>query len=128
QMENLKNEDGLIPDDPSLSAFFNTLDTKFHTSIARASKNQKLYNATVETRAEIFYPVGALFNRLRPDADYLHSEIVAAIKDRDPAKAATMMTEHIKSTRKHFEDSISNQKATVPVRSGVVDTSYESAK
>lgn len=78
---------------------FNAADADFHIGIALAAKNPYLVEAVEEIRTAMFLPVGAIFNRLRTDANAHHDVILAAIRDQDGELASTEMAEHIEDTR-----------------------------
>ena len=98
-MRELKGPQTRTPADPARTDQFQSLDTDLHLAIAKAARSPWLEEAVLEGRVEMFRPVGALFNHLEPNTDYLHEHIIDAIELQDPAKAATLMADHIESTR-----------------------------
>jgi DNA-binding FadR family transcriptional regulator len=74
-------------------------DNAFHLLIARASKNVYLQSAVEMARAQMFLPIGAVFERLEDNANDYHEEIVAAIRAKDGDAAEDAMRRHILSTR-----------------------------
>ena len=79
------------------------MDNDFHLGIARASRNDWLAKATLAARIEMFRPVGSIFERLEPQANHLHEQIVTAIADKDGDGAARWMSEHIGETLASIE-------------------------
>ena len=74
-------------------------DNAFHLTIARASRNPHLLAAVETARAEMFLPIGAVFDRLEDNANDFHREIVDAIRQQDGDAAEDAMRRHIISTR-----------------------------
>jgi hypothetical protein len=74
-------------------------DNAFHRLIARASTNIYLQSAVETVRAQMFLPIGAVFERLEDNANDYHEEIVAAIRAKDGDAAEDAMRRHILSTR-----------------------------
>ncbi|MBJ3778634.1 FadR/GntR family transcriptional regulator [Acuticoccus mangrovi] len=87
-------------DDPDPIAAFNAADTSFHMEIARASKNPHLLKSVEAIRRAMFLPVGGVFIKLRKDANAMHEPLYNAIADRDAARAAEIMAEHVQATRR----------------------------
>jgi DNA-binding FadR family transcriptional regulator len=83
---------------PNVS-YFTADDNAFHLLIARASRNPHLQAAVETARAQMFLPIGAVFERLEDNANDFHEEIVNAIRDRDGEAAEDAMRRHILSTR-----------------------------
>jgi len=83
---------------PNIASFVAD-DNAFHLSIARASRNPHLLAAVETARAEMFLPIGAVFDRLEDNANDFHTEIVDAIRRRDSDAAEDAMRRHILSTR-----------------------------
>jgi GntR family transcriptional repressor for pyruvate dehydrogenase complex len=72
----------------------------FHDALAAAAHSSHLARAVVAVRQEIFLPVDLLL-RQHP-ADELraaHGEVLAAVRDRDPGRAAGCMRAHLEGTR-----------------------------
>jgi GntR family transcriptional repressor for pyruvate dehydrogenase complex len=76
-------------------AEYTAMDTRFHTSIASASKNARLVRSVEEIRAAMFLPVGSIFENLTEKVDFHHRPIVEAITDQDPDEAERQMRDHI---------------------------------
>lgn len=74
-------------------------DNAFHLAIARASRNPYLQAAVETARAQMFLPIGAVFERLEDNANDFHEEIVEAIRRKDADAAEDAMRRHIISTR-----------------------------
>lgn len=86
-----------IRTDARSGGVFHAIDHDFHLEIARAAKNEWLVAAATEARIEMFRP-GAVFKRVEPDANSLHSQLVDAIEDRDAERAARLTERHISAT------------------------------
>lgn len=80
-------------------AQFVAYDNAFHLTIARASRNPHLLAAVETARAEMFLPIGAVFDRLEDNANDFHREIVNAIRQQDGDAAEDAMRRHIVTTR-----------------------------
>jgi DNA-binding FadR family transcriptional regulator len=80
-------------------ASFIALDSAFHMSIARASRNDYLLRAVEDSRAQLFYPVGRIFDRLADNAHRSHDELFEAIAAQDPEAAEQAARDHIETTR-----------------------------
>jgi GntR family transcriptional regulator, transcriptional repressor for pyruvate dehydrogenase complex len=89
--------------DATLLGDFLAVDNDFHLGIARASRNDWLAKATLAARIEMFRPVGSIFDRLEPQANHLHEQIVTAVADKDGDGAARWMSEHIGETLASIE-------------------------
>ena len=89
--------------DAKLLGEFFAVDNDFHLGIAHASRNDWLAKATLAARIEMFRPVGSIFERLEPQANHLHEQIVTAIADKDAESAGRWMAEHIEETRASIE-------------------------
>ncbi len=89
--------------DGKLLGEFFAVDNDYHTGIARASRNDWLEKATLSARIEMFRPIGAIFERLEPQANHLHEQIFTAIADKDAESAGRWMAEHIEETRASIE-------------------------
>jgi DNA-binding FadR family transcriptional regulator len=83
---------------------FNAADAEFHIRIAEASQNSFLIKAVEEIRTAMFLPVGAIFDRLREDANAQHDVILAAIRDRDGGLASLQMRQHIEATESQMRE------------------------
>jgi DNA-binding FadR family transcriptional regulator len=84
-------------------AHFVADDNAFHLLIARASRNPHLLAAVETARAEMFLPIGAVFDRLEDNANDFHREIVDAIGRKDADAAEDAMRRHIMSTRERVQ-------------------------
>lgn len=79
-------------------------DTAFHLAVARASGNHELAVAVEDARVKMFAPVDILgFQFLKESCVEGHALVLAAIRDRDPDRAAAEMTRHLVATRDEFE-------------------------
>lgn len=76
-------------------AAFNASDNRFHIRIAEASGNPFLRRAVEETRAAMFLPIGAIFDRLSETANLHHRPILEAIVAADGEAAAELMRQHV---------------------------------
>ncbi len=84
-------------------AGFNSADAEFHIGIAQATQNPHLVRAVEEARAAMFLPVGAIFSRLRDDANADHDVILSTIRDGDGDRAEASMRRHIERTREEMD-------------------------
>ncbi|MCR3722026.1 MULTISPECIES: FadR/GntR family transcriptional regulator [Prauserella salsuginis group] len=79
-------------------------DTAFHLAVARASGNHELAVAVEDARVKMFAPVDLLgFQFLKESCVEGHALVLAAIRERDPDRAAAEMTRHLAATRDEFE-------------------------
>lgn len=79
-------------------------DTAFHLAVARASGNHELAVAVEDARVKMFAPVDLLgFQFLKKSCVEGHALVLAAIRERDPDRAAAEMTRHLAATRNEFE-------------------------
>jgi len=76
-------------------AEFNAGDTLFHIALAEASKNHYLVRAIEQIRADMFLPVGSIFERLSKKANEHHTPILDAVRNQDPDGAEALITEHL---------------------------------
>lgn len=81
-------------------------DTEYHLLIGRAARNQRLLRAIEDGRAGMFHPVGAVWGRLETAAHDQHAEILEAIRDGEPERAAVVMAAHIEGTRADVHASV----------------------
>ncbi|MET8824290.1 FCD domain-containing protein [Streptomyces sp. NPDC004610] len=86
-------------DSPTHITEFKLLDSAFHLGIAQVSGNDQLVEAVAQVRSRMYLPVSAVFSHIDLNANDHHSEILAAISDKDPDQAAALMTAHINETR-----------------------------
>jgi GntR family transcriptional repressor for pyruvate dehydrogenase complex len=76
-------------------------DVEFHDALARAAHSRRLEEAVIAVRGELFLPVDqALHEHRTGEVHAFHKAILAAVRDRDPVRAAETMTEHIADTRR----------------------------
>lgn len=85
-------------------ARFRALDSEFHLVLAEASGNPFIMRAIEESRTAMFLPIGKVFKKLEDSANDHHEEILTAIKDRDPERAAEAMRLHITTSRESLEN------------------------
>jgi DNA-binding GntR family transcriptional regulator len=73
----------------------------FHSAIARASRNPRLYNLVVSHLQECgrFFYMGAQIRDVNPETTNDHHRIVAVLRERDPEKARAAMVMHNENTR-----------------------------
>lgn len=88
---------------PHLVTEWQSLDSAFHLKIAEACRNDYLFDAVANARRTMWFPVGAIFHHIEPNANDYHDAIVDAIENRDEDLAAGTMTEHINTTRHTLE-------------------------
>ena len=75
-------------------------DVEFHDALALAAHSPRLEAAMIAVRGELFLPVEqALHEHRAEDVHAFHKWIIAAVRDRDAARAAETMREHIADTR-----------------------------
>lgn len=77
---------------------FQALDNRFHLDLARCSRNPHLVEQVAAVRGAMWGPVGSVFRDLEPNANDLHADILAAVRDRDGERASALMAEHIGDT------------------------------
>lgn len=76
-------------------------DVAFHDALARAAHSQRLEEAMIAVRGELFLPVDqALHEHRTEDVRAFHREIIAAVRDQDTFHAAETMRNHIADTRR----------------------------
>lgn len=72
----------------------------FHDALALAAYSDRLKQAMMAVRQELFLPVGLLLRKHRAsELVDAHSQIFEAVRDRDPDKAAESMRSHLAGTR-----------------------------
>ena len=69
-----------------------------------ASGNRLILQAVEDARTAMFLPIGKVFKKLEDSANDHHEEIFAAIRHRDPDRAAEAMRRHIVTTRESLEN------------------------
>lgn len=84
---------------PADAASFLAMDSAFHLSIARAAGNSYLHRAIEDARAQLFYPIGRIFERVADHAHDSHDEILKAVDAQDPDAAERAAREHVETTR-----------------------------
>jgi GntR family transcriptional repressor for pyruvate dehydrogenase complex len=96
-------------EDPRLPRVeFNDLDTAFHVAVAQASHNRLVSHVTVALRASLRMPIHDAFGRLndweavRARLITGHRDILQALLDRDPARAADHVEAHIRGFATHL--------------------------
>ncbi|MGH3095934.1 MAG: FadR/GntR family transcriptional regulator [Streptosporangiales bacterium] len=84
-------------------AAFRLSDSRFHSAVARASKNTRLQAGIDQARGALFSPHD-LLEYVEPVAESLtdHREIYEAIRGKDAGHASSLMTEHIERTREQL--------------------------
>ena len=75
-------------------------DASIHRSIAAAAHSQRLALAMNAVRADLFLPVDQeLLDRTEEEVFSGHVEIVTAVRDRDPVRAAAAAEAHVLRVR-----------------------------
>ena len=75
-------------------------DMEIHLAIASAAHSARLQQVMTEARGELFIPVDQAMTEHREEEAHLsHGAILEAIRNRDAARAAECMSEHIKYVR-----------------------------
>ena len=75
-------------------------DMEIHIAIARAAHSPRLQQVMTEARGELFIPVDqAMMEHREEEAHVSHGMILEAIRNRDAARAAECMSEHIEYVR-----------------------------
>ncbi len=88
-----------IPENPT-RALVVERHKEFHNVLAHAAQNPHLAEAAVMARREIFVPLDHLIDKHRVDIiRENHDRILAAVRDRDPARAAAEMRNHLVNPR-----------------------------
>ncbi|MGH9212572.1 MAG: FadR/GntR family transcriptional regulator [Acidimicrobiales bacterium] len=85
-------------------AVFNSFDTAFHLGIVDTARNSIMRRTIEDARAEMWIPVAEYSQHVLPTAVAHHQEIYAAIKDKDPDRAAESVAAHIESVREDMID------------------------
>ena len=76
-------------------------DADIHRSIARAAHSPRLAQAMSDVRADLFLPVDQDLLEHQESAVYdSHAAIVAAVRDRDPDRAAAAAVAHVEQIRR----------------------------
>lgn len=88
----------------STSADFRRADSLFHNTLASASGNTRLENATRRARGELFSPIDrALRPRLVEITLRDHGAILEAVEAADPVAASAAVRTHIETTRTELQ-------------------------
>ncbi|MCX6398426.1 MAG: FCD domain-containing protein [Propionibacteriales bacterium] len=87
---------------------FQALDNRFHLGLARCSRNAHLIAQVEAVRGAMWGPVGSVFRDLEPNANDLHSDILAAVRGGDGENASALMAEHIDSTHRTLASWLAN--------------------
>jgi GntR family transcriptional repressor for pyruvate dehydrogenase complex len=78
--------------------------TAFHDALAKAAHNEYLEWAVKAIRSELFLPVQEVISDHRvAEIRALHDQVLAAVRDRDPAAAADAMRVHLEFTDALFD-------------------------
>jgi DNA-binding FadR family transcriptional regulator len=88
---------------PATFTMFHNFDSQFHLAIARAAGSPRLAKAVLESRSDMFLPVGAVFADLDPGSNDMHMAVVEAIIAADGDAAARHVTDHINQTRAYLD-------------------------
>jgi DNA-binding FadR family transcriptional regulator len=68
----------------------------FHDALAKAAHNRYLEQAMLNMRSELFVPTDWVMTTSRAhDIENVHDHILAAVRDRDPVRAAEEMNRHL---------------------------------
>jgi GntR family transcriptional regulator, transcriptional repressor for pyruvate dehydrogenase complex len=90
---------------PSSRSAFRQADHRFHLAVADASGSERLAQAIVRARGELFVPTDQLvFHDHYTQTKDEHTEILTAIKDRDPAAARAAAEAHLEASLRDFLD------------------------
>jgi DNA-binding FadR family transcriptional regulator len=82
---------------------FRLADAEFHLALARGGRNDRLAQAVVDARKEMFIPYDMLsFDEPRAAVLEDHQAIYEAIRDGESVAAANLMAEHIQRTREQL--------------------------
>lgn len=92
---------------PGSRGEFRQADHRFHVAVARASGSERLLQAVIRARGELFVPTDQLafhdhFARTHDE----HDRIRAAIEDGDATAASTATEEHLQSSLQDFLDAV----------------------
>jgi GntR family transcriptional regulator, transcriptional repressor for pyruvate dehydrogenase complex len=72
----------------------------FHDALAEAAHSRHLAQAMLAVRRELFLPAGLMLRKHRADElRNIHRQILEAVRDRDPEKAAESMRDHLVRSR-----------------------------
>ena len=97
ELRRIEEADALFRETPT-SLF--RWDVEFHDALARAAHSRRLEEAMLAVRGELFLPVDyALHEHRAEDVHAFHKLLIAAVRDRDRARAAETMRAHIADTR-----------------------------
>lgn len=90
--------------DNSHVALYVRTDNEFHQAIATATGNPLMANAVEDARARMFFNLGSVFSTYSVHVNDFHAEIVRAIADQEPDRAAQAMRTHIETSRQDTRD------------------------
>jgi DNA-binding GntR family transcriptional regulator len=84
----------------SVASFVKT-NEDFHSAIARAARNPRLFSLVMSHLEECarFFHMGAQIRDVNPETTNDHHRIVAILRERDPEKARAAMIAHNENTR-----------------------------
>jgi GntR family transcriptional repressor for pyruvate dehydrogenase complex len=92
-------EEARIPENPTRTEIVER-HKEFHNALAHAAQNPRLIDAAVMVRREIFVPLDHVIDKDRVDTiRESHDRILAAVRDRDPVRAAAEMRNHLVNPR-----------------------------
>jgi len=90
------------------------VDMEIHKAIARAAHSKRLMDAMLAVRSELFIPVDqTLTDGRQEEVHRTHEGILAAIRDRDPLRAAAEMEKHIHYIRGQVQRALERVGASV---------------
>jgi len=101
RLEALADASYVVGENVSVQSFVGA-NEEFHSEIARASRNPRLYGLVMshlEECARFFY-MGAQARDVNPETNTDHHRIVDVLRGRDPEKARAVMVEHNENTRR----------------------------
>ena len=101
RLEALADASYVVGENVSVQSFVGA-NEEFHSEIARASRNPRLYELVMshlEECARFFY-MGAQARDVNPETNTDHHRIVDVLRGRDPEKARAVMVEHNENTRR----------------------------
>jgi DNA-binding GntR family transcriptional regulator len=113
---------GMTTLDPSRLQRFLTTDMAFHVMLLRASGNQRMMRIVADSRVLI-----SIFSSRRQEHNLavlretyrFHSQILDAVKNRDPETATASMSEHIQASKRETLEAYDRVHAEPGARAGV---------
>jgi GntR family transcriptional repressor for pyruvate dehydrogenase complex len=88
---------------PSSRSAFRQADHRFHVAVATASGSERLLNAMVQARGEMFVPTDQLvFHDHYAQTEDEHVKILTAIEDRNPEAARAAVDAHLQASLTDF--------------------------